>query len=852
MIGKREIEDAYKNGERNLEAARRLHNWCANAQIENMGYGLLAQQSGLPIGHHGIRCDFASTGGSSFHYELREAAVDFYDMHCSGCTQRKGGRLPNILEWVGERDQKRAEQKRRDEALAAEAVAALKMRDDERGALKRGLSAVGQAIVDDIQSFDHDRSADNHDRLVHSAQLAPEHFEPALVEYVFATCEAANWLDGPGIAILGALGHEPVRLARVAVSIFGKGAYRREAAAVLLPLVRHLQAEDIKRATPEAIDLAFPDHRDHLGGMARAPAPALLSAFQEQAPEAVAEAIAQLLASRNSHTVEWGARGILALLPEVPEMATPHSRNLVAAYVRAELLLDDFSELRTELYNVADAVVGAFAIEPDRVDRLLQDFAESSRGDMLARVYALYARALRTPWQSDAPLSASSVHVRIAFRRILWATADDLPLGSFDTPIDVFRHGGRDLEEVAEAEIEAVLSAPFLLADRLARLEEAPLNPENPLAAIERANERSGLTGVLNGMIEMAARAATRTPTLLPRIGDFLETIPEDRNLLRGLAIDGLAPIASNLAGLQIYLPHLYRAMVGPSQVERSYAASAMGELNQAALDNVPPLLFEAFVPLLLDSYRIVHKAAVRAFRRSALPAPLRRRALVAILDVLRIYRVESGEDNFVAECLKIVAGAADEFGEEAGAIRRYLIDVAMGVDPVFLKSDMRRLAHTLGREPGFAKLVVRMLPLFEDRFNRNDDADILVGGLSAETILAHEAEFEQVGRDLARGSHWLTLVVINALGRAGAFAAAGRVAQAKLDVFEDVPRFRGDRQFTRLILLGITYEQAVAANDETKMKELKSEWDEVLTALESHREEQRESDRRSRFSLPD
>ena len=67
--------------------------------------------------------------------------------------------------------------------------------------------------------------------------------------------------------------------------------------------------------------------------------------------------------------------------------------------------------------------------------------------------------------------------------------------------------------------------------------------------------------------------------------------------------------------------------MVGPSVIERSYAATALGELGQNALENVPPLVFEAFLPLLSDSYKAVHQAAARAFRRSLVPEALLRNA---------------------------------------------------------------------------------------------------------------------------------------------------------------------------------------------------------------------------------
>ena len=200
-------------------------------------------------------------------------------------------------------------------------------------------------------------------------------------------------------------------------------------------------------------------------------------------------------------------------------------------------------------------------------------------------------------------LPANSQRVRIAFRRMVWVTTEPFDEKVSQAAASVFCHTGGSLDDIARVEIDALLGAPFLLADRIEALESTPLDKNNPLAAIERFNQRASLEGLIRGFLELAARAAGSDEALLAKIGDFLDAIPEDRHLLRGLAISSLGRLADTVAGLQRYLPHLYHAMVGPSVIERSYAATALGELRQDALENVPPLLFEAFQPLLLDSY---------------------------------------------------------------------------------------------------------------------------------------------------------------------------------------------------------------------------------------------------------
>jgi hypothetical protein len=192
-------------------------------------------------------------------------------------------------------------------------------------------------------------------------------------------------------------------------------------------------------------------------------------------------------------------------------------------------------------------------------------------------------------------------------------------------------------------------------------------------------------------------------------------------------------------------------------------------------------------------------------------------------------YRTASGEDEFLALCVRTLAGFADEFGQHSGALRRYLIGVALEIDPVFLRSNLRSLSHTLGLEPEFAKLVIRMLPHMGDRFNRSDEAARLVGRLSTASIRAHEAELELVACDLAPHDPWSTLVVTDALARAGAGAAAARVASARLRSLDDIPR-----------------------NRSAAVQQLVTAWKDNEAAMAQYREERRASDNRTNLPFAD
>jgi hypothetical protein len=85
-----------------------VRNWCAHVRIQKVGgVGLVEAQTGLPIGHHSLRCDHAGAGGVAT-WELRDAALDFYDRNCSDCKMRKLVNFPNLSGLIAERDEKRA------------------------------------------------------------------------------------------------------------------------------------------------------------------------------------------------------------------------------------------------------------------------------------------------------------------------------------------------------------------------------------------------------------------------------------------------------------------------------------------------------------------------------------------------------------------------------------------------------------------------------------------------------------------------------------------------------------------------------------------------------------------------
>jgi hypothetical protein len=197
----RDFKIATEAGERNRTTMELVRKWCTHVRIKKFGgTGTVEQMTGLPIGNHGLECDHATAGGM-YAWDLRDAALDFYDRNCADCKMRKAVGVPNLSSLVKERDDQRAADAQKalaDQSKEAEARDARRL---VRSRLREGLSPLSSAIIDHIDEFDEQRDQDHRDRLCQSARLAPEHFPAPVVTYIFELTEREPWFTEAGLTI---------------------------------------------------------------------------------------------------------------------------------------------------------------------------------------------------------------------------------------------------------------------------------------------------------------------------------------------------------------------------------------------------------------------------------------------------------------------------------------------------------------------------------------------------------------------------------------------------------------------------------------------------------------------------
>jgi hypothetical protein len=148
MRGERDIERAVADGERNVQTAKLIHNWCAHIRILRDGArGMVEQMTGAPIGHASVDCEFAKDQRGLMTWDWAEAAISFHDRNCVGCEHRKPVGLPNISKLVEARDRSRAQRDQAANEEKSKQLAAYQDRELSRSKLKEEVSQDGWAVI---------------------------------------------------------------------------------------------------------------------------------------------------------------------------------------------------------------------------------------------------------------------------------------------------------------------------------------------------------------------------------------------------------------------------------------------------------------------------------------------------------------------------------------------------------------------------------------------------------------------------------------------------------------------------------------------------------------------------------
>jgi hypothetical protein len=830
-----EFEQHVRTGERNKLVLELMHNWCAHARARNHGgTGLIAVQTGLPLGMYGMECDYAPAGGMAGWY-LEAGVLDFYDRNCVHCDKRQPVRLPNLIQLVGERDRELERQRVASDLAVAKAEAARAARKQRRDALRVGQSVATCSLLDDLEALDQNPSEDARTRIVETVKLAPEVLTPPVQEYFFelVSSPSAN-CQAEALQALQRSSADAKRLMAAALQCLARREAIRTAAGIVMTNPRLADEAAVEAAVPALILLARPPRsRFAFGDDRRELVPRPLEVMYDAWPEAVVRGIQSCLDSRQSYAVRSGTASLKVLSTTQPALLGRFAKTLVAKLARAHLLIDD-DEADRNLNDVCGdlqrAIAAAFLHDPAETDRHIEDYFVGASLEGEARLARAFHEVFRLAARDATTLSEDVVATALA--RIIRLASTSTNFGVLNEVAQMLRDEPEEVVAAVRKNLDAVLGAAAVLDDRLEAFEaeQKQRTGINMLAALEANSVRSTLYYLREAFAALAAKAASGDRSATESFVDFLSRIDELRTGLSSALVKESGRLISTPVGLNLVLPELYTALVGSSTLLRARAAETLGHAGSKRIADLPGLVLEAFVLLLFDRYVIVHKAAAKALENVSLPPHLDASANLALLQLINIYGSDGDDKEFVARCIGLYCTRC----ASAAQLKRGLaVKFIRILERVPASSNIREInwaAKHLQDQPEFVDLVIRAF----------DDEDVSEYGEEDVMTLVYripDAEVLNRAGDLAtlairRSSRAMYVAaIVEVLTRAGAWEQATAAMEASWSEVPDTVPMKRMKWGRRMHLIAVQFESAVAVDDVPMQVALKNEW-EALEAM--------------------
>jgi hypothetical protein len=845
MISDDSIKQAVEAGEKNQRTAELVFNWCAHARIKRFGGGgMIEQMYGVPIGHMGLECAHAPAGGMQA-WDLENSALVFYDDNCVNCTHRQPVRLPNLTKLVAEREERRRIRKLEQDRIELEVADDLAKRDAARAQVRAQLDAVAASNLDLLASLDRERDAVASATIIKVAEMAPETFPPPLVEYLFATIsENRINLSDTSLQILARLpGIDPTKLVNAALaSHYGS-------TEATLPIIEANAAaasdEFVGPAVGRLVSLATVSHGPFMHDRQTFPAP-LLQIYRYHS-KAVREALSRIIGSSEAYSVGLAARGLLVLVEHDPSLTGFMTDDLLAKLARAKWLVKgDDDGVRDALSDIRKVLVKAFYAAPKVVDISIQQYLAGASAEGINALHRLYSDVLYRN-HFDGGRKTIGEAERIAFKRLITATSQygtDIDDDRFDVAMDSIHMDVGDLAPLIVEEIDFLLGTAAIILDKLKVELAKPQDPKDPSAFYKRMGIKQRLEAPAQTYIRWACQAASGAGAdAIEKVLSFYAGLPEENTELKSPIIGQFSDFAENAEGLKLCLPYYYSAMVGPSQLLRSYAATALGELSRQALENTPGLVFEAFVALMTDPFVVVHRAAVRALERFSLPDEVKPQAKKALSDIILYYAKARDDDAFLVTAVEIFAHRYVDEARLAGKLGDILLDILMTVEPEVILRKTRYGLPIFSQNPNYIKLFLKLLNSATSEY----DIEALLNQLDRRPptdLKTYAAELAKAGVHVAHHRLYEVHTIIETLTACGAWSDASAMLTEILESYPDNMHYKSRRLLVQRYRISCDVEATVAMNDSAALTVLAKEWSDNLAEQQKYDEENRPKDR--------
>jgi hypothetical protein len=320
----------------------------------------------------------------------------------------------------------------------------------------------------------------------------------------------------------------------------------------------------------------------------------------------------------------------------------------------------------------------------------------------------------------------------------------------------------------------------------------------------------------------------------------MMRGLPEDSDEPRATIVGQFHKLARTTEGLMQILPDYYTALVGASQVVRSDAATTLGEMPRAALQNMPSLVFEAFTALMADPYVIVHRAAARALERFSLPDEFRSDAIRALSSWILQYAQSRNDDRFLIELLELYAHRYVRKEKLAGSIGDRLIEIAMTVAPDVILGESRNGMSVFANNPNYAAFFLRLLADEQAMATYHEHLLEELRRRPPPSLYAERVKAVEVGINVARHYPWSVTSFVEALTSCGAWTEAAALAVAVYEGIPDTTENKVRRMRFDLFRIAAAFEAAIAEGRTSDLGSLAQQWRATLADIEKDHEENR------------
>jgi hypothetical protein len=270
----------------------------------------------------------------------------------------------------------------------------------------------------------------------------------------------------------------------------------------------------------------------------------------------------------------------------------------------------------------------------------------------------------------------------------------------------------------------------------------------------------------------------------------------------------------------------------------RSDAATALGEMKAQIRNNMPALVFEAFVAFLTDPFIIVHKAAVRALEQFTLPENLKSHVALALWNLITCYARDRSDDDFLMQCIDLLAHRYVRREHLAGKSGNILIDIMMRLRPRSVAREVRHCGRLFEGNPNYTCLLLRLMDDDEATSYQNEELFDRLRSIPAGSLYDHRRELVELSKRTSRGRRLHEVgIVLEMLTTSGAWAEAAEASTATYDSIDDNVREKPRRLHAKLRKIACDLEYAISLGNTEETEKARSEWDKTVQEMQQDNE---------------